>query len=289
LVSPTDRGLEIGPGYNPMFPKSEGFNVKTVDHGTGEELRAKYAHTGAADRIEDVNYVWRGEPLHELIGEEGAFDFIFSSHCLEHIPDPLGHLQSCQRLLKPGGVVLLALPDMRYCFDAMRNPSTTGEIIAATGRAKHTPTSLFDGTADFCRMAGSETWSAHHRGAVTHFQTLEMAKHYFDRASNPDDEYIDGHGWAFTPTSFRLLIADLDALSLINFRIKWMAETGIPDFHVVLSADAEIEQMSRIQLKRHLMKERALSAVQLLGGSEDLRVRLFQELSINDDIAIITP
>lgn len=46
----------------------------------------------------------------------GQWDYIFSSHCLEHLADPVGALQHWHSRLKCGGVLFLSLPhpDMAY-------------------------------------------------------------------------------------------------------------------------------------------------------------------------------
>lgn len=46
----------------------------------------------------------------------GPFDYVFSSHCLEHLRDPIGALEHWRSRLKPGGVLFLYLPhpDMEY-------------------------------------------------------------------------------------------------------------------------------------------------------------------------------
>lgn len=47
---------------------------------------------------------------------EGEFDFVFSSHCLEHLSNPVGALEHWKSRIKPGGVLFLYLPhpDMTY-------------------------------------------------------------------------------------------------------------------------------------------------------------------------------
>lgn len=47
---------------------------------------------------------------------EGEYDYIFSSHCLEHVPNPVAALEHWKARLKPGGVLFLYLPhpDMKY-------------------------------------------------------------------------------------------------------------------------------------------------------------------------------
>jgi SAM-dependent methyltransferase len=46
------------------------------------------------------------------------FDLVYSSHFLEHIPKPLvpGFLSECKRVLKPGGLIRLVLPDCEEMF-----------------------------------------------------------------------------------------------------------------------------------------------------------------------------
>jgi SAM-dependent methyltransferase len=47
---------------------------------------------------------------------EGEFDYVFSSHCLEHLVDPVKALEHWKTRLKKGGVLFLYLPhpDMKY-------------------------------------------------------------------------------------------------------------------------------------------------------------------------------
>jgi len=46
----------------------------------------------------------------------GAFDFVFSSHCLEHLVNPVAALEHWRSRLRAGGVLFLYLPhpDMEY-------------------------------------------------------------------------------------------------------------------------------------------------------------------------------
>jgi SAM-dependent methyltransferase len=46
----------------------------------------------------------------------GCFDYVFSSHCLEHLKDPIGALHHWKSRIRSGGVLFLSLPspDMPY-------------------------------------------------------------------------------------------------------------------------------------------------------------------------------
>jgi SAM-dependent methyltransferase len=41
----------------------------------------------------------------------GAFDFVHSSHCLEHLRDPHEAIASWLRIVKPGGYIVVIVPD----------------------------------------------------------------------------------------------------------------------------------------------------------------------------------
>lgn len=60
-----------------------------------------------------VDLIYKCEAMY-LPGQD--WDFIFSSHCLEHLEDPAAALMHWQDKLRPGGVLFLYLPhpDMRY-------------------------------------------------------------------------------------------------------------------------------------------------------------------------------
>lgn len=60
-----------------------------------------------------VDKAYGGDAM-DLPGE--SWDFIFSSHCLEHLPNYVGALEHWRSKLRPDGVLFLYLPhpDMRY-------------------------------------------------------------------------------------------------------------------------------------------------------------------------------
>jgi len=130
-IDPQALGLEIGPSHRPIAPKRSGFNVRILDHLDASGLRAKYADHGVdTSAIEEVDYIWRGEPLEQLVGGV-RFQWIVASHVIEHVPDLIGFLNSCERILAHGGLLSLAVPDKRYCFDCQRENSSLARVIDA--------------------------------------------------------------------------------------------------------------------------------------------------------------
>lgn len=240
LLDKNGLGLEIGPSHNPIAPKRSGYNVHILDHMTAEQLRLKYqgheVYGVKLENIEEVDFVWHGEPFTDLIGRERCYDWIISSHVIEHVPDLISHLQQCEALLKPTGILSLVIPDKRYCFDCFNSSSSTGSVIDAYSERRTRPShgQIFDHFANASKLNGNIAWSPDMRGGA------DELIHGFDQAkallaqsySSPD--YIDAHCWRFTPASFRVLISDLQLLDLINLEIRNEFDTTGCEFFVSL-------------------------------------------------------
>src|SRR5512133_1118151 len=105
---------------------------RLLDHCDKEALIEKYQRHGiAVENIEEVDFVWDGRPYTELIGRRHIYDWIIASHVLERTTDLIGFLNDCDSLLKKAGVLSLAVPDKRYCFDHFRPITGNGRVIDA--------------------------------------------------------------------------------------------------------------------------------------------------------------
>ncbi len=58
-----------------------------------------------------------------------SLDFVISAHVIEHLEDPIGSIRNAIRVLKPSGVHLLAVPDLRYTFDRHRKPTALEHLL----------------------------------------------------------------------------------------------------------------------------------------------------------------
>lgn len=67
----------------------------------------------------DIDYP--GYDGRRLPFEDASQDTVYSSHCLEHIPDPLSVIQDWYRVTKVGGHIIIAVPS-RDLFERRRRP-----------------------------------------------------------------------------------------------------------------------------------------------------------------------
>lgn len=238
----TMRLIELGPSYNPIVAKADGWQTTTIDHASRDELLQKYGAMGVAtvDRIEPVDFVWQEGPLTGLIPEHlhGSFDGLVASHVGEHFPDLIGFFKSASALLKSDGILALALPDKRVCFDFFQPLTTTGDLVDAhrQGRIRHQRRTFFNQSAYLTMRNAEVGWP--HVGSTAPFQlahSIFQAQQAYDAASeDPAKPYTDCHAWAFTPKSFELLILELNLLGHIDWSIRTIEPAEGVEFYVWL-------------------------------------------------------
>jgi len=72
------------------------------------------------DAIGVDNRKWPGVDIYADVrnltfAKDGEYDYVFSSHCLEHLKgDPMEVLEEWLRVIRPGGYLVLYLPDSAY-------------------------------------------------------------------------------------------------------------------------------------------------------------------------------
>lgn len=99
--------LDVGCGWGQLL-KLAG------DHGyDAMGLEASAGVAEIARRAFDVKVTVGSFPLTELNGR--SFDVVVLSHILEHLPNPVEALKEAARILRPGGIVAIAVPN----FDSL--------------------------------------------------------------------------------------------------------------------------------------------------------------------------
>ena len=95
-------------------------SIRYVDRKTLPELRREFPEL---DHLEIVapDIVDDGARLDSVPDE--SVDFVVANHFIEHCEDPIGVLEHHCRVLRPGGILFLALPDRRrQDVDRARDP-----------------------------------------------------------------------------------------------------------------------------------------------------------------------
>lgn len=260
------KGLEIGPSYSPICPKSKGFDIEIIDHIGQEELRKKYAANPGTrhlvDQIEEVDYIWKGEDYSELTGKKDYYDYIIASNLIEHTTDLIGFLNQCATLLKEDGILSLVVPDKRYCFDFFRENSSLAKVIDRHQNkdSKHSKGAIIEHISSAVALNHSIVWNKdilnEQKYSGIAFQhakahALEMAQ---------KEEYVDVHEWVFTPGSFRILINDLRELGYIYLTEETFYPTDADTFEFYVSLrkvkkiDTEIPFSQEIRMKLYEFK-----------------------------------
>jgi SAM-dependent methyltransferase len=252
-VTPDQLGVEIGPWFNPIAPKSKGYHSLALDVYDVERLtEIARQDPGIPDEmvqnIEDVDLLGQAMDLAQLIQERGLsaqIDYVISAHNFEHLPDPIRFIQACEQVLRPGGALSMAIPDRRTCFDYFRPCSTTGDLLDAfwEGRDRPTPGQLFTHHAlhAYNSIDGVDRsgWSiTSDPSPIRAVGSLETA---FSRAlleRTAPSAYPDVHCWTFTPASLEWIITDLQAVGLVKMKINKIVGPNGHEFYARLVNEA---------------------------------------------------
>ena len=118
-------GIEIGALHQPL-KVPEAARVRYVDRMATPELKTQYPELAALPLV-DVDIIDNGETLATVA--DGTQAFVVANHFLEHCQNPFQTVQNIFRVLRPGGLLYMAVPDKRYSFDSAR-PCTTLDHLA---------------------------------------------------------------------------------------------------------------------------------------------------------------
>ena len=226
-----NKALEIGPFNKPMLA---GANSNFFDVLDQDGLRKRAISINESpDRVPTINYVSPKGDINVIIDK---FDLIVSSHCVEHQPDLVRHLQGVERLLEPAGVYALLVPDCRYCFDYSLAPSHIGQVLEAfhEERKVHRLASVVEHRALTTHNDPQRHWHGDH-GEVTF--NIRRIKDAIIEWQNSGGTYIDVHAWQFNPDSFATIFNGLYDLNLTKLRVHRVYHTpfGSNEFCAVLA------------------------------------------------------
>ena len=117
------EGLELGALNNPL-PVSPLAQVRYVDFATAEAVAEQFP--GHAVKTPDIV----DDAVTLTTVKDCSQDFVIACHILEHLEDPIGAIKTWFRVLKPGGVLFMSIPDRRFTFDFYRKLTPLEHLIA---------------------------------------------------------------------------------------------------------------------------------------------------------------
>ncbi|MFT3682433.1 MAG: class I SAM-dependent methyltransferase [Ferruginibacter sp.] len=186
-------GLEVGGpsgifktrGFIPLYSIIKGvdgcnFSTKTIWEGN---IEAGETYVFQDDK-KGYQYISEASDLSLIPGSK--YDFVISSHCLEHVANPLKAVSEWLRVLKKDGIILIVLPNKEYTFDHNRPVTKIAHLVddynANTGEDDLTHLEevlkLHDLKKD--KLAGS--FEAFRERGLQNFEKRSLHHHVFDVA-----------------------------------------------------------------------------------------------------------
>lgn len=115
------EGIEVGgSAHNPF-----GLKTRNVDYMGGMTV-FKEEEVKLCGEALPVDIVAPGD---DLPLADSSVDFVVSSHCIEHFPDPIKTLKEWHRVVRSGGYLYIIAPHKERTFDRDRPRTTLAELI----------------------------------------------------------------------------------------------------------------------------------------------------------------
>jgi SAM-dependent methyltransferase len=198
------HGLEIGPLHRPM-PLPDGVRVTYTDSFSTDALKQVWAREVDGHDIAAIDVVTDATTLDGIA--DASFDFVVASHVLEHLENPISGLRHALRVLRPGGVLLLALPDRRATFDAARPPTPLAHVIRD-----------YCGGVPASRRRHYEEWVT----LVEHLSGDEAAR----RAGELERQRYPIHFHVWSPMEFMALLEAVEPIMPAGFDVDFFKANG---------------------------------------------------------------
>ena len=228
----TGVGLEIGPLHRKIIDKDD-YDVRYVDVFDTETIKDHYRGDPAVDldEIPELDF-WLQTDSGEILGLDEAakgaapYSWAVASHVIEHVPDVIGWLGQLAVILDDDASLVLCIPDRRYSFDALRPPTTVGQMLQANHSGDTVPSirAVYDHTRNAVYASAEELWAG---TAAREQDRIHDLGYLHSQLALVRDEgrYVDCHVWLFTPDEFAANVAELGQLGVIDFYLDRIVPT----------------------------------------------------------------
>lgn len=127
------HGVEVGALSRPaILPYSKSIKFADIEDPINSKLNLEslgyFGYHG--DKFVKIDYhiLKDNFPFYKLL-EDSKLDFVFSSHSLEHAPNPIASLLDYLRVVKPGGVIHTVIPNKSKTYDMNRKTTESALLI----------------------------------------------------------------------------------------------------------------------------------------------------------------
>lgn len=132
------------------------------------------------------NFVREATDLHGIADQ--AYDFVLSSHNLEHIANPIKALKEWMRVIKPGGTIIAILPNYRRTFDHRRQPTGVGHMLedyeSGTSESDLTHLQEILKLHDLSKDPKAGSLDQFHQRSLRNFENRALHHHVFDECNS---------------------------------------------------------------------------------------------------------
>jgi SAM-dependent methyltransferase len=188
------RGLEIGGpslvfegGLNPLpiYPRVGSLDNCDISRNTTWATHAE-AYTFSPRKAPGRN-IFRDASNLSCVASH-SYDFVLSSHNLEHFANPVKALKEWKRVTQPGGGLIVVLPDYCKTFDRRRTPTEVDHMFEDFER--DTPEDDLTHLAeildrhDLSMDPGVSSAEEFHRRSLDNFTNRCLHHHVFDEANS---------------------------------------------------------------------------------------------------------
>jgi SAM-dependent methyltransferase len=187
------RGLEIG-GPSEIFRRQQPLdfyqNVEVLDNCnfSRSTVWAEQQDVFTFDREKNPGKSIFCDGSDLISVRDNLYDFVLSSHNLEHFANPVKALKEWKRVIRPPGALILVLPFYKWTFDHRRQPTSVEHMLEdfecniGEDDLTHLPEILEK--HDLSRDPGAGSPEQFHRRSLDNYSNRCLHHHVFDQKNS---------------------------------------------------------------------------------------------------------